>query len=120
MSLNPDSYILKPNLEGGGNNFYGIDALNKLKSLTLKECQIYILMQKIHSKSSENCIIDGVNYHTLNCLYEISRYGAFSWIDDQLVTNVVSGFMIRAKPENANEGGIMTGIGSIVPWKFID
>jgi len=37
-----------------------------------------------------------------------------------LARNDVSGFLIRAKPENENEGGIMAGVGSIVPWKFIE
>lgn len=37
-----------------------------------------------------------------------------------MARNDVSGFLIRAKPENENEGGIMAGVGSIVPWKFIE
>ena len=30
----PEDYILKPNMEGGGNNFFGVDALNQLMSIT--------------------------------------------------------------------------------------
>jgi len=63
--------------------------------------------------------MNGTAYDQINCLYEISRYGAFCWIDGQLVKNVSGGFLIRAKPEHENEGGIMSGVGAIVPWKFI-
>jgi hypothetical protein len=45
--------------------------------------------------------------------------GAFSWIDGELIRNEALGFLLRAKPENVNEGGIMTGVGAIIPWKFI-
>jgi hypothetical protein len=46
--------------------------------------------------------MDGVNYKIVNCLYEISRLGAFSWIGNELNKNTVSGFLLRAKPEDAN------------------
>ena len=75
-------------------------------------------MEKIFSKSSPNEIIDGKHYTMINCLYELSRYGAFTWLDYNLSYNAVSGFLLRAKPEHENEGGIMQGIGSIVPWKL--
>lgn len=72
------------------------------------------------SKPTKNAIMDGENFKIVDCLYEISRIGAFSWIDDKLNKNNVSGFLVRAKPEHANEGGIMTGIGSIVTWKLVN
>lgn len=71
------------------------------------------------SKPTDNPIMDGENYKVVDCLYEISRLGAFNWIDGKLNKNDVSGFLVRAKPSTANEGGIMTGIGSIVPWKLV-
>jgi hypothetical protein len=38
-------------------------------------------MEKIISKSTSNIIINGASYEEVNCLYELSRYGAFSWVD---------------------------------------
>ena len=33
-----------------------------------------------------------------------------------LEVNRTCGFLIRAKPEDKNEGGIMAGVGSICSW----
>ena len=55
----PGDYILKPNAEGGGNNFFGVDALNKLQIIKNEEAKAYILMQKIYSKATPNYIING-------------------------------------------------------------
>ena len=41
----PDLFVLKPQREGGGNNLYGEDAVQKLK--TRKGLSAYILMQRI-------------------------------------------------------------------------
>jgi len=54
----------------------------------------------------------------MNCLYEISRYGSLNWFDGELNINEVSGFLIRAKPEGFNEGGIAMNIGAIVSWRL--
>ena len=40
----PEDYILKPNAEGGGNNYFGVDALNKLQSTKKEEAKAYIVM----------------------------------------------------------------------------
>jgi hypothetical protein len=46
--------------------------------------------------------MDGANYQIVNCLYEISWLGAFSWIRNELNKNTVSGFLLRGKPEDVN------------------
>jgi glutathione synthase len=44
LKENPKNYILKPNKEGGDNNLFGIDALNKLITLDKESRKAYILM----------------------------------------------------------------------------
>jgi hypothetical protein len=39
-------------------------------------------------------------------------------MDSEIIRNQVDGFLIRAKPITANEGGITIGIGAIVPCKI--
>jgi hypothetical protein len=41
-----------------------------------------------------------------------------TWIDGKIYSNYAAGFLIRAKPTKYDEGGIMAGIGAIVPWKI--
>ena len=43
---NPEHFVLKPQREGGGNNFYGQDIPKKLKQMSILERGAYILMQK--------------------------------------------------------------------------
>jgi hypothetical protein len=44
VKQNPKGYLLKPNLEGGGNNIFDEELLNKLSNSTLKELRSFILM----------------------------------------------------------------------------
>lgn len=45
-----EEFVLKPNEEGGKNNFFGIDAYKKIKDLSKKELKNYILTRKIYSR----------------------------------------------------------------------
>jgi len=44
---NPHRFVLKPNLEGGGGNFYGEEVAVKLKEFSAHERSAHILMQRI-------------------------------------------------------------------------
>jgi glutathione synthase len=65
----PEAYMLKPNLEGGGNNFFGQDALNKLQTLSRDEARIYIVMEKIFTKGISNSIINAKGFTEVICEY---------------------------------------------------
>lgn len=69
IKIKPEAYILKPNLEGGSNNYFGLEALHKLEGLTRQQAKVYILMEKIESKSIVNAIMDGKDYKDVNCIY---------------------------------------------------
>ena len=40
-------FVLKPSREGGGNNFFGKDAEEKLDQMSVDELKSYILMHRI-------------------------------------------------------------------------
>lgn len=42
------NYVLKPQLEGGANNFFGEEITKKIEELELSELQSMILMERIH------------------------------------------------------------------------
>lgn len=44
---NPHNYVLKPQLEGGGGNVFGMEISKLLKEMTKEERSAYILMEKI-------------------------------------------------------------------------
>ncbi len=43
----PDSFVLKPQREGGGNNVWGTELVRTLKSASVAERGAYVLMQRI-------------------------------------------------------------------------
>ncbi len=43
----PEIYVLKPQLEGGGGNYYGANISKKLIELDAKQRAAYILMQRV-------------------------------------------------------------------------
>ena len=51
MEKDKEGYILKPNQEGGGYNYFGEKALNKFKSLSAGQRHHYILNKKIIPES---------------------------------------------------------------------
>ena len=50
---NPHRYVLKPQLEGGGGNFYGEEIITKLQTFSKDELAAHILMQKIQPLAVE-------------------------------------------------------------------
>merc|ERR1712232_1370702 len=48
----PDGFVMKPQREGGGNNFYGATVAEKLRELSLDERGAYILMQRIEPQAN--------------------------------------------------------------------
>lgn len=54
-----ERFILKPNLEGGGNNVYGQNAYDLLKKISEEERKKFILMERIETKPTENTMFLG-------------------------------------------------------------
>lgn len=77
---------------------------------------MYILMQKIHTNSYENILINGSSFEKAMCDYEVSNYGVIFGKGSELITNKTVGHLIRVKPSTSLEGGIMAGLGSICSW----
>jgi hypothetical protein len=57
-------------------------------------------MEKINSPATACILMSDAKYQRVNCVHEISRYGAFSWMNGELLRNEIAGFLIRAKPEH--------------------
>jgi len=109
---------LKPNLEGGGNNIYGIEAYHSIQKMSIDELKKYILMQKIHTTAIPNVTFLGGNISQGLFINEVSKYGIVCEIDGKLIKNSSKGHLIRMKPVYENEGGVMTGIGAISNMVF--
>ena len=62
------NFVMKPQREGGGNNFYGPDVAEALRTMSLEEQASYILMERILPPSSQADLVrDGKVYSVHNC-----------------------------------------------------
>ena len=114
----PEAYVMKPQLEGGGNLFYG-DKMQELLRLTpeqdaeaaRKVRQEYILMQRIRSQHHQGTIMrDGKAVLHADLESEVGTYGVVLATPDAILDNRYVGYLVRSKPATFSDGGVMAGV----------
>ncbi|CAJ1351905.1 unnamed protein product [Effrenium voratum] len=73
----PEGFVLKPQREGGGHNFYGKDVAVKLKELSPQERSAYILMQRILPGLQESVMTRQGQLKVMECLSEFGFYSVY-------------------------------------------
>ncbi|XP_010550964.1 PREDICTED: glutathione synthetase, chloroplastic [Tarenaya hassleriana] len=109
---NPETFVMKPQREGGGNNIYGGDVREKLQSLQKEgneENAAYILMQRIFPKVSRTFLVREGIYRKDQAISELGVYGAYLRNKDRVIINEQSGYLMRTKVSSSNEGGVAAG-----------
>ncbi|KAJ3322635.1 hypothetical protein HDV06_002849 [Boothiomyces sp. JEL0866] len=106
---NPTKYVLKPQREGGGNNYYGQDIVDQLNKMTPKERNGFILMDLIKPPPLKNSLVRRGQLTEAEVISELGIYGI--WISDRDVCllNTSGGHLLRTKSSNSNEGGVAAG-----------
>lgn len=104
-------WVLKPQREGGGNNYYGKELSNFLSDHktdpTLSE---YILMQRIFPKIKKSIFLRNGNIDILPSINELGIYGTYLGNgSNKPLVNTYSGYLLRTKPYGVDEGGVATG-----------
>ena len=74
-SRNPEKYVLKPQREGGGNNYFGRDITKKMAEMQPEEKDAYVLMEKIEAETHPAILVVNGYAETLTSVSEIGRYG---------------------------------------------
>ena len=112
---NPKLYVLKPNKEGGGNNFFDNDILPVIKSMeNTEEMKNYILMQRLNPPDLPICLIHpSRNTHLTNGNSELGVFGYYVKVDGQVEMNLEGGHVLRSKDQKDNECGVSSGIGYV-------
>lgn len=104
-------WVLKPQREGGGNNFYGKDLsnfLDKHKGDTI--LSEYILMQRIFPRVMSTFFLRNTEIKLLPSINELGIYGTYLGDgSSKPLINTYSGFLLRTKPWGVDEGGVATG-----------
>ncbi len=109
LSNRADDYVLKPQREGGGNNYFGSDILKLLHSIKKDEQKAYILMEKIKAVPHSSLQLVNGQAETLNCISEIGRFGICFAENREVKNNLDAGYLVRTKAKNVNEGGVCAG-----------
>ncbi len=109
LSMHSDDYVLKPQREGGGNNYFGSDILKLLPTIKQEEQKAYILMEKIQTVPHSSLQVVNGQAETLNCISEIGRFGICFAENGEVKNNMDAGYLVRTKAKNVNEGGVCAG-----------
>ena len=113
---NPGAYVLKPQREGGGNNLYGDELVDALKTYDPAaspgepgDLSAYILMQRIFPPSHSTLCLRRGELVRLETLSELGVYGGYLRVGDAVVMNEVGGHLLRTKAATSDEGGVAAG-----------
>lgn len=119
-----NDFVLKPQREGGGNNYYNEGLNTMLKTLTTEERKSFILMDKIKGPPNTTIMIQDGKYNIKETISELGIFGV--WIskknsygkiiscandneEDTVIINESSGHLLRTKDFSMNEGGVSAG-----------
>ena len=109
----PNNYVLKPQREGGGNNLWSNQLINFLKQASNDDIYKYIAMEKIHTLSDDNILIQYPNI--IKATKTVSELGIYSSIletrsnpntTSKVILNNTFGHLLRTKELGINEGGV--------------
>jgi len=110
----PEKWVLKPQREGGGNNRYGKELVETLRSASEAERAQYTLMEKITSTPYPALMMRGNgSAERKHAVSELGIFAALLAVGDQELLNTVGGAMLRTKDASSNEGGVCAGHGVI-------
>ena len=116
-SAEPENFVLKPQREGGGNNFYGEELRQSLATMPPAELAGYILMQRIFPREYPAILVRGGQLTAGHTISELGMFGVILADKDRVVLNKHAGFLLRTKLEGTDEGGVATGFAVLnAPW----
>src|SRR3990167_3396200 len=108
------NWVLKPQREGGANNFFDEDIITQIDTLDLQELRSFILMEKIFARKRTGVITnwkDGVKVRPL--IDEIGIFQTNVFVDKTPKFTVHGGTLVRSKVAGVNEGGVGMGFAVI-------
>lgn len=107
----PEKYVLKPQREGGGNNLFGTELKEYLEKIKdSPERSSWILMDRIRAARHRNRLIRvGLGPECRDVVSEIGIFGVHISTSATELENFECGYLLRTKPEIANEGGLFSG-----------
>ncbi|KAK4548330.1 hypothetical protein LTR36_010200 [Oleoguttula mirabilis] len=110
-------YVLKPNLEGGGNNIYGSKIPALLGSLPEEEWSKYILMRLIEPPEEiQGVLLTAEELYQGPVVSELGIFGTALWRREasggvEMLRNESAGWTFKTKPSKVDEMSVVKGYG---------
>ena len=102
-------YVLKPQREGGGNNLFGAELRDALRSMGAAERAAYILMERIVPPTHPASLMRGGELDGGECACELGVFGVFLGDGQRTLLNEEAGHLLRVKLDGVDEGGVCAG-----------
>ena len=107
-------WVLKPQREGGGNNYYNHELSEYLQANAAQGVlNSYVLMQRIFPQEKNSLLLRKGQLVPCKTISELGIYGTFlgsgSWEETKPVINMEAGYLVRTKPCDSDEGGVASG-----------
>eukprot|EP00930_Biecheleria_cincta_P055639 TRINITY_DN4193_c1_g1_i1.p1 TRINITY_DN4193_c1_g1~~TRINITY_DN4193_c1_g1_i1.p1 ORF type:complete len:598 (-),score=123.85 TRINITY_DN4193_c1_g1_i1:85-1809(-) len=115
----PEGFVLKPQREGGGNNFYGEQVAVKLKELSPEERSAYILMQRILPKQRISVMTRAGTVQVMPGISEFGFYSVYLGDGKRSFLSEHAGHLVRTKAEGVDEGGVAAGY-AVISSPFLE
>jgi len=127
----PERYVLKPQREGGGHNFFGRQMVSALRSWPASRLAGFILMQRIDPAMQMAAVVRGGKVDVVPTLCEFGIYtgvlgtGARRSFEgatiadaiEGVAVNATFGHLVRTKTVGTDEGGVAAGFAVLdSPW----
>lgn len=120
-------YVLKPQREGGGNNVYRKAIPEFLKQEAESHWPAHILMEMIEPPALTNSIFRNGEVQNGGVIGELGVYGVCLWKSkkngeglEQIFENYESGYLLRTKGDQSEEGGVAAGFGAVDSCCLVD
>ncbi len=114
-------YVMKPQREGGGNNFYRSAIPRQLAAVPEEHWGSYILMELITPPPVANTILRNGRLEHGGVICELGVYGTCLW--DQktgaVLRNEEAGYLLRTKGDQSEEGGVAAGYGCMDSCRLV-
>ncbi|ERS97188.1 glutathione synthase [Sporothrix schenckii 1099-18] len=110
-------FVLKPQREGGGNNYYKDKIPAHLQTVPAEHWASYILMELITPPPVANLILRNGQVEQGGVICELGIYGTCIWgsesgsASQSILRNETAGYLLRTKGDQSEEGGVAAGFG---------
>ncbi|CAK7213798.1 Glutathione synthetase [Sporothrix curviconia] len=112
-------FVLKPQREGGGNNYYKGKIPAHLQTVPAEHWASYILMELITPPPVANLILRNGQVEQGGVICELGIYGTCIWgngdeasnSNSSILRNETAGYLLRTKGDQSEEGGVAAGFG---------